>query len=201
MKMLDNIKAFFLSILAFIREKPRISEPPPALPVQPTAASSYDIEAVIELSQQVAATRNQESQLLTTFVALQQDLQWQNAILTFCFTLAIEVSLHQQQSSQTNHESNYSSIFISFAILSTIVLLLVIKLMDGRFTKILQPLEKVAILIATAAFCYIIVIPFPNGLKYTIWAILAICLPIVVFHKFIYGIGKPAALWSIRSSN
>ena len=170
--MLDNVKPFFLSIIPFIRQKLGKWEPP-------AAASTVDIEAGLELPGQASAARNQESQLLTTFVALQQDLQWLNVILTFCFTSAFEVSLHQQQSSQTN-QSNYSSIFISFAILLTVVLLLVIKLIGERFTKIFQALEKVAILIATAAFFYIVVIPFPIGIKYSIWAILAISLLIAV---------------------
>lgn len=108
------------------------------------AAPTVDIEAVV--------VHQQESQLLTNFIALQQDLQWQNVILTFRFTSAFEVSvLHQQkqQYSSETSQTDYTSVFVSLAILFTVVLLPVIKLIDGKLTVICQALEKVAILIAT----------------------------------------------------
>ncbi|GLT91631.1 hypothetical protein SLE2022_095080 [Rubroshorea leprosula] len=120
-----------------------------------------------------------ESQHIRSDVA-QQNLQWQNAILAFCFTTAIEISL-QFAKSQSKLSLPFS--LVSLAILLTFALLLIAKMIRRELTKVSQVLEKVAFLIATATFCYTTTIPFSVGFKCVIWSIFTISLLILVIYK------------------
>ncbi|GLT58242.1 hypothetical protein SLA2020_311530 [Shorea laevis] len=90
-----------------------------------------------------------ESQQVHSYVA-QQNLQWQNAILAFCFTSAIQISL-QFAKSQSKPPLPFS--LVSLAILLTFALILIAKMIRRELTKVSQVLENVAFLIATATFC------------------------------------------------
>ncbi|GLT34629.1 hypothetical protein SLA2020_091350 [Shorea laevis] len=120
-----------------------------------------------------------ESQQVRSYVA-QQNLQWQNAILAFCFTSAIQISL-QFAKSQSKLPLPFS--LVSFAILLTFALILIAKMIRRELTKVSQVLENVAFLIATATFCYTTTIPFSAGFKCVIWSIFTISLLILVIYK------------------
>ncbi|GKV36265.1 hypothetical protein SLEP1_g44414 [Rubroshorea leprosula] len=120
-----------------------------------------------------------ESQQVHSYVA-QQNLQWQNAILAFCFTSAIQISL-QFAKSQSKPPLPFS--LVSFAILLTFALISIAKMISRELTKVSQVLENVAFLIATATFCYTTTIPFSVGFKCVVWSIFTISLLILVIYK------------------
>ncbi|GLT34628.1 hypothetical protein SLA2020_091340 [Shorea laevis] len=122
---------------------------------------------------------NLESQLVISDVA-QQNLQWENAILAFCFTSTIEISL-QFAKSQSKLSPPVS--LVSFAILLTFALLSIAKMVSRKLTKVSRVLENVAFLIATATFCYTTTIPFPVSFKFVIWSIFAVSLLILVIYN------------------
>ncbi|GLT91627.1 hypothetical protein SLE2022_095050 [Rubroshorea leprosula] len=113
--------------------------------------------------------------------AAQRNLQWQNAILSFCFTSALEISL---QFAKTQSKLPLSFILVAFANLITFAFLLLAKFISTEHTKVSRVLEKVAFLIAAATFCYTTTIPFPVGSKFLIWSIFSISLLILVIYKY-----------------
>ncbi|GLT26814.1 hypothetical protein SLA2020_018560 [Shorea laevis] len=123
-----------------------------------------------------------ESQQFDSDVA-QQNLQWKNAILSFCFTFALEISL---QFAITQSKLPLSFGLVSLAILITLAFLLFAKFIRRDHTRASQELEKVAFLIAAVTFCYTTTIPFPVGFKFVIWCIFSVSLLILVIYKYFY---------------
>ncbi|XVE81496.1 hypothetical protein DITRI_Ditri15bG0069100 [Diplodiscus trichospermus] len=98
-----------------------------------------------------------EEQIAAAVVA-QQNLQWQGAIMTFCFTSSIEIAL---QFAETPSKVSSSLKLVSSANLITFCLLLVANFINGRFGRVSQLLEKVAIVIAAVTLMFItIAAPF-----------------------------------------
>ncbi|GLT26818.1 hypothetical protein SLA2020_018600 [Shorea laevis] len=147
----------------------------------PSPPSSPDLESPQPIPQPSPLIGfDSESQQFNSDVA-QQNLQWQNAILSFCFTSALEISL---QFAKTQPKLPLSFSLVSFAILITFAFLLLAKFIRRDHTRVSQELEKVAFLIAAATFCYTTTIPFPVALKFVIWCIFSVSLLIVVIYKY-----------------
>ncbi|GKV09503.1 hypothetical protein SLEP1_g20989 [Rubroshorea leprosula] len=154
----------------------------------PSPPSSPILESPQPIPQPPALIGNDlESQQFDSDVA-QQNLQWQNAILSFCFTSALEISL---QFATTQSELPLSLSLVSFAILITFAFLLLAKYIRKDHTRVSQVLEKVAFLIAAATVCYTTTIPFPIGFKIVIWCIFSISLLILVIYSKYFC--RPAA--------
>ncbi|GLT34626.1 hypothetical protein SLA2020_091330 [Shorea laevis] len=149
--------------------------------LQPSPPSSPNQESRQPIPQQPPLIMvDPESQQFISNAA-QQNLQWQNAILSFCFTSALEISL---QFAKTQSKLPLSFSLVAFAVLITFAFLLLAKFISREHTKVSRVLEKVAFLIAAATFCYTTTIPFPVGFKFVIWSIFSISLLILVICKY-----------------
>ncbi|GLT34640.1 hypothetical protein SLA2020_091430 [Shorea laevis] len=149
--------------------------------LQPSPASCPNQESRQPIPQQRPLIMVEpESQQFISNVA-QQNLQWQNAILPFCFTSAVEISL---QFAKTQSKLPLSFSLVAFAILITFAFLLLAKFISREHTKVSRALEKFAFLIAAATFSYTTTIPFPVGFKFVIWSIFSISLLILVIYKY-----------------
>ncbi|GLU11919.1 hypothetical protein SLE2022_286370 [Rubroshorea leprosula] len=154
----------------------------------PSPPSSPNLESPQPIPQPSPLIGNDlESQQFDSDVA-QQNLQWQNAILSCCFTSALEISL-QFANAQSKLPLSFG--LVSFAILITFVFLLLAKFISRDHTRVSQELEKVAFLIAAATFCYTTTIPFPIGFKFVIWCIFSVSLLILVIYSKYFC--RPAA--------
>ncbi|KAH1090954.1 hypothetical protein J1N35_018211 [Gossypium stocksii] len=121
--------------------------------------------------------------------AAQQHLQWINAALSFCFSYPITVL--QFQYAQTNqNQPNISMVVLSFLVLLTFKLFLLALFIKLIFTQTSETLEKVGVLVAAAAFCHAITIPFPLELKCVVYAVFILFL--LLLTAFIYFNGKGA---------
>ncbi|GLT58244.1 hypothetical protein SLA2020_311750 [Shorea laevis] len=149
--------------------------------LQPSPPSSPNQQSQQPIPQQPPLIMvDLESQQFISNVA-QQNLQWQNAILSFCFTSALEISL---QFAKTQSTLPLSFSLVSFAILITFAFLLLAKFISREHTKVSRVLEKVAFLMAAATFCYTTTIPFPAGFKFVSWCIFSISLLFLVIYKY-----------------
>ncbi|XWS52924.1 hypothetical protein CRYUN_Cryun11dG0114500 [Craigia yunnanensis] len=112
---------------------------------------------------------------------LEQHLQWQNSVLAFCFSYALGVSLQFVGTDQPNHQLPFSLVLLSFLVLLTFIFILVALFIHPNCTRTSQALEKIAFLLAAAAFCHTLSIPFSFELKCAIWAVFLLSLLIVIF--------------------
>ncbi|KAG4129597.1 hypothetical protein ERO13_D09G091420v2, partial [Gossypium hirsutum] len=99
--------------------------------------------------------------------AAQQHLQWINAVLSFCFSYPI-IMLQFQYTQTDQNQSNVSLIVLSFLVLITFNLFLLVLFIKPISTRTSETLEKVGVLVAATAFCHTIAIPFPLELKYIV---------------------------------
>ncbi|KAB2065546.1 hypothetical protein ES319_A09G096000v1 [Gossypium barbadense] len=164
-----KIKTFLSSIAAFFFPRcPELyqQEEPPSLP-QPATAAGIDIEG-----QPSSSLQPQLSSQLETLAAVQNHQQWQNAVISFCFSYALGVSL---QYAETPHQSNqhlpFPMVLLSFLVLLTFICILGAFFIDPYCTTTSNALQKVGHLLAAAAFTHTLSIPLPFELKCTIWAV------------------------------
>ncbi|XVF37641.1 hypothetical protein REPUB_Repub20aG0027100 [Reevesia pubescens] len=187
--MMGFIQEIVKTFRAFLRLCPK-SDPssrphPPQL--QPTS-SVADAELPVSLPPQLPSSPsfNLESEP-NNLLAAQQHLQWQNAILQFCFTFALGLISLQFSQTVESKELPTSFALLSFAVLLTFVLLLVAFFINQRHATTSIMLEKVALLLAAAAFCHAITIPFPLNLKFASWTLFFFSVFVIVICKFLYG--------------
>ncbi|TYH53551.1 hypothetical protein ES332_D09G107100v1 [Gossypium tomentosum] len=121
--------------------------------------------------------------------AAQQHLQWINAVLSFCFSYPI-IMLQFQYAQTDQNQSNVSLIVLSFLVLLTFNLFLLALFIKPISTQTSETLEKVGVLVAAAAFCHTIAIPFPLELKCVVFALFILFL--LLLTAFIYFNGKGA---------
>ncbi|XWS73980.1 hypothetical protein CRYUN_Cryun02cG0176100 [Craigia yunnanensis] len=158
---------------------------PQSPPPVPPLSSTFNIE----LLQSTSATNQPESsqqqsqplpptpatpsnlKQLESILAAQRHLQWKNSVLSFCFSYALAVSLQYTQTDHQANQINSSFVLLSFLVLLTFNLLLVPLFISPCFTKTSEILEKVAFLVAAAAFCHATAIPFPFELKCAVLAL------------------------------
>ncbi|XWS52925.1 hypothetical protein CRYUN_Cryun11dG0114600 [Craigia yunnanensis] len=122
---------------------------------------------------------------LESILAVQQHLQLKNSVLSFCFSYALAVSL---QYAQTDHQANHpdsSFLLLSFLVLLTFNLILVALFISPSYTKTSEVLEKVAFLVAAAAFCHAIAIPFPFELKCAVLAVFLHSLLLITIFEYL----------------
>ncbi|GAY53254.1 hypothetical protein CUMW_147950 [Citrus unshiu] len=165
MSITSNLRAFFTSIITFISGQLRpSSNPPPS-----SSSTDDDLE-----SQQVTAPIPNTEQKINPNQFL---LQWQNVVLAFCFTSAIEIAVLFEQTK--------SPLSVSFYLLSFVILVIFLSLFVGKsvgqsFTVPSQVLEKAPIFLAATSFIITITIPLPPWLTCTTRALYALCLIIIV---------------------
>ncbi|KAJ0034729.1 hypothetical protein Pint_25881 [Pistacia integerrima] len=110
------------------------------------------------------------------------NLQWQNIIMAFCFTSALEISLQYVQN-QFHLPSSFH--LLSLLIMLTFALLFVAKFISLKFPVASQVLEKLVVLMAVTTVFYTIAIPFPLSLKCATWAVyVASMLTVVILNSF-----------------
>ncbi|XVF05261.1 hypothetical protein REPUB_Repub05bG0156500 [Reevesia pubescens] len=203
MDFLQKLKTFLPSIVAFYPELDQQR----SQPEQP-ANSSIDIESPQQQrlpspspSSPSLSYESPQSQLPSpasapttpsnlkpqqeSLLACQQHLQWQNAVLAFCFSYALSVSLQFVGTDQSNHQLHFNLVLLSFLVLLTFTLILVAFFIHPNCTRASQALEKVAFLFAAAAFCLTLSIPFSFELKCAIWAVFLLSLLILIIFKFL----------------
>ncbi|KAG4183088.1 hypothetical protein ERO13_A09G086300v2, partial [Gossypium hirsutum] len=210
MDLLNKLKAFFVSICPILLI-PHSSQPPPPPPnlelhqQQPPPSSANetlhpdspfhtlnhsDFQSppphTPPLPQQQSLPPITPHQKLAT---AQQHLQWKSAVLSFCFSYPITVLQFQYVQTDQN-QSNVSLIVISFLVLLTFKLFLLALFIKPISTQTSETLEKVGVLVAAAAVCYTIAIPFPLELKCVVFAVFILFL--LLLTAFIYFNGKGA---------
>ena len=121
-----------------------------------------------------------------SFLAAQQHLQWQNSVLAFCFSYALGVALQFVRTDQSNHQLPFSLVLLSFLVLLTFIFILVAFFIHPNCTRTSQALEKIAFLLAAAAFCHTLSIPLSFELKCTIWAVFLLSWLIVMIFLHLH---------------
>ncbi|KAK5803458.1 hypothetical protein PVK06_031103 [Gossypium arboreum] len=119
----------------------------------------------------------------------QQHLQWINAVLSFCFSYPVTV-LQFQYAQTDQNQPNISLVVLSFLVLLDFKLFLLVLFIKTSFTQTSETLEKIEVLVAAAAFCHAIAIPFPLELKCVVFAVFILFL--LLLTAFIYFNGKGA---------
>ncbi|XVF69070.1 hypothetical protein PTKIN_Ptkin11bG0051300 [Pterospermum kingtungense] len=125
-------------------------------------------------------------QLQESLLAAQHHLQWQNSVLAFCFSYALGVSLQFMGADQSNHHLPFPLLLLSFLVLLAFIFILVAFFIHPNSTRTSQALEKLACLLAAAAFCHTLSIPFSFELKCAIWAVFLLSLFIVMIFAHFY---------------
>ncbi|KAJ4723585.1 putative GTPase IMAP family member 1 [Melia azedarach] len=169
MSIAEKLRPFLTLVQSFLSQLPPRSDPPPSsLPTLPASSpSTRDSD-----SQAVSAPNTQQVQNPNQIL-----LQWQNVVMAFCFTSALEIAL---LFAQTKSQLPVSFYFLSFVILLVFLSLFVAKFVGEEFVFTSEVLEKVAILLAATSFILTITIPLPLSFKFAVWTLYVVCLFIVV---------------------
>ncbi|KAJ4723581.1 putative GTPase IMAP family member 1 [Melia azedarach] len=169
MSIAEKLRPFLTSVQSFLSQLRPRSDPSrsssPTLPV--SSPSIRDSE-----SQAVTAPNTQQVHNPNQFL-----LQWQNVVMAFCFTSALEIAL---LFAQTKSQLSVSFYLLSFVVLLIFLSLFVAKFVGEKFVFTSQVLEKVAVLLAATSLILTITIPLPLRLKCAAWTLYALCLFIVV---------------------
>ncbi|KAG6732371.1 hypothetical protein I3842_01G173700, partial [Carya illinoinensis] len=107
----------------------------------------------------------------------QHNLEWQDIIMSFCFTSAIAIALQSQQTHSNFPPSFYPLCFAMLLIFSS---LFVAKFISSKFPTLARALELLAIFVAAAEFFLAVVIPLPLSLKFATWAIFGVSLLTII---------------------
>ncbi|KAH9783584.1 FAR1 domain-containing protein [Citrus sinensis] len=114
-----------------------------------------------------------------------QVFEWQNVIMAFCFSSALQIAI---LSAETKKELSPSFCVLSFAIFLTFLFLFVSKLIAHKFAAASQALEKAAIVVAATTLVLATTIPYVANsakLKYAAWALYAFSLLTIFVCNFI----------------
>ncbi|XVF05262.1 hypothetical protein REPUB_Repub05bG0156600 [Reevesia pubescens] len=223
MDFLEKLKAFLVSIIAFVRTCSKLvipqSQPPPpsadnpeTLQPESQPPSTNDPETLqphappppsstfhIEMFQppsprdqldssplRTPTTTPSNQEQLECILAAQQHLQWKNSVLTFCFSYALAVFLQYAQTDDHQaNQPNSSFVLLSFLVLVTFNLILVALFISPSCTKTSEVLEKVAFLVASAAFCQATAIPFRFEFKCVVLAVFLLSLLLITIFKYL----------------
>ncbi|XVF19800.1 hypothetical protein REPUB_Repub11eG0142200 [Reevesia pubescens] len=148
---------------------------------------AFFIRVCPELDQQRSQPEQpQRLQRESSLLAAEQQLQWLNAVLAFCFSYALGVSLQFVGTNQFNHHQlPFSFALLSFLVLLTFTFFLVAFFIHPNCTRTSQALKKVAFLLGSASFCHTLSIPFSFELKCAFWAVFLLSLLIIMIFKFL----------------
>ncbi|OMO98112.1 hypothetical protein CCACVL1_04335 [Corchorus capsularis] len=172
-----------------------VDETPPAPQTPPSPPPpSNDNESQQDQSPSAAPTwtipANLKVQLEAT-AAAQEHGQWRNAVLTFCYTYALQMI---QFMGTDDHHSNHHSLVVALSVLVLVVFtLLLVALFVHQISssRISQALEKVAILLSAAAFCLSLSIPFSFELRCAVWAVFLLALLIIIIFIMCFNPNTP----------
>ena len=125
-------------------------------------------------------------------------LEWQNVIIAFCFSSAIDITILFAQP-----KSELSPLYcvLSFAILTTFLSLFVSKFIVHKFAAASQVLEKAAAIVAATALVLATTIPYSTKLKYATWSLYAVSLLTIVICNFIGEIVKLTRFCTLTGSS
>lgn len=104
------------------------------------------------------------------------DVEWQNTILTLCFTTAIGIAI---QSMEKEFRFPPSFHWLSVANSLTFSSLFVAKFIGRKSPAAVKVLEQVAVFLAATIFFLAVTIPLPPHFIYAAWAIYAVTMIIV----------------------
>ncbi|XWS71529.1 hypothetical protein CRYUN_Cryun03dG0145700 [Craigia yunnanensis] len=174
-----------------------------SLPPLPPLSSTFNIELLQQTSADQPESSQQQSQPPSetpttpsnlkqqeSTTASQRHLQWKNAVLSFCFSYALAVALQYAQTDHPANHPNSSFILLSFFVLLTFKLMLVALFISPRCTKTSAVLEKVAFLVAAAAFCHATAIPFRFELRCAVWALFLLSLLVITIFATYLGVTR-----------
>uniref|UniRef100_A0A7N2RBK6 Uncharacterized protein n=1 Tax=Quercus lobata TaxID=97700 RepID=A0A7N2RBK6_QUELO len=135
---------------------------------------------------QPSQTTDPEAPPVTTVVAKQdiepRNPQWQDIIMGFCFTSALQIAL---QYTKTPSQLPLSFHLLSLTVVLTFSALFVAKLISSKYPVSAQVVDEVAVFFVTTAFFLAITIPMPLCLKFLAWAIYVVLLNVFVFSFFL----------------
>ena len=103
-------------------------------------------------------------------------VEWQNTILTLCFTTAIGIAI---QSMGKDFQFPLSFHWLSLANSMTFSALFVAKFIGRKSPAAVKVLEQVAVFLAATIFFLAVTIPLQPHFKYAAWAIYAVTVIIV----------------------
>jgi predicted permease len=126
---------------------------------------------------------NQEEELVNMFHA-KQEMEWQNTLISTCFTSGIEIALHFHKITDSKLDSLHLVCILVAIIFSCLFVSHFIN--PAKFPRTSKVLGKVAVFLAATVFFIIISIPFPPGLKGATWIIYAISLLVIAICNFCY---------------
>ncbi|KAK5846967.1 hypothetical protein PVK06_003268 [Gossypium arboreum] len=184
----QKLQTFLVSIAAiFTKLCPELyqQEEPPSLQ-RPATVAGIDIERQPSPS----SPQPQLSSQLHPLLALQNHQQWQNTVIAFCFSYALGVSLQYATPHQSNQHLPFPMVLLSFLVLLTFSLMLGAFFINPYCTTTSNALQKLALLLAAAAFTHTLSIPLSFELKCAIWAVFL--LPFLTAIIFTYLNTKPA---------
>ncbi|EOY33606.1 hypothetical protein QQP08_025327 [Theobroma cacao] len=211
MDLLQKLQTFLASIVAsVIRILPELLQPrslPEQAPTLPqTATSSINIEspqpqrptsspspsndhespqAQLPSPAPTPTTASNLKLQLESMLCSQRHLQWQNAVLAFCFSYALGVSLQFVGTDRSNHQLPFPLVLLSFLVLLTFIFIMLAYFIHSNCTRTTQAVERISLLLAAAAFCQTLSIPFPFELKCAIWAVFVLFLLIVMIFAYL----------------
>ncbi|XVF05263.1 hypothetical protein REPUB_Repub05bG0156700 [Reevesia pubescens] len=155
--------------------------PPPSSMFQPPSRRDQ-----LDASHPRTPTTPFNLEQLESILAAQQHQQWKNSVLTFCFQYALAVSLQYAQTDDHQaNKPNSSFVLLSFLVLVTFNLILVALFISPSCTKTSEVLEKVAFLVASAAFCQATAIPFRFEFKCVVLAVFLLSLLLITIFKYL----------------
>lgn len=164
-----RFKNFLVSILTSISQLlPKSSNSPPT---QSQPSQTMDLESPPVTPVPVVTRQNLE----------RRNLQWQDIIMGFCFTSALEIAL---QSTQTASQLSPSFHWLSLAVVLTFSTLFVAKFMSSKYPVHAQVVEKVAVFFVTTAFFLAIAISLPPSFHIFIWTVYAVLLLCGFIYSF-----------------
>jgi|UniRef100_A0A3N7H4L4 hypothetical protein len=137
----------------------------------------------LESQQLPPPTMNQEEEMVNMFHA-KQEMEWQNTLISTCFTSGIEIALHFHKITDSKLDSLHLVCILVAIIFSCLFVSHFIN--PAKFPRTSKVLGKVAVFLAATVFFIIISIPFPPGLKGATWIIYAISLLVIAICNFCY---------------
>ncbi|KAH7852145.1 hypothetical protein Vadar_021087 [Vaccinium darrowii] len=111
----------------------------------------------------------------------QQNLDWPQLVIAFCFTSAMDVAL---QSIETRTQLPLPFHFLSLAIVFAFTSLFVARHISSKFPLQAGVLEKVGIFFAVTAFFVAITVALPLCLKLISWIIFAVSLLVILICNY-----------------
>jgi predicted permease len=137
----------------------------------------------LESQQLPPPTMNQEEEMVNMFHA-KQEMEWQNTLISNCFTSALSIALHFHKITDSKLDSLHLVCILVAIIFSCLFVSHFIN--PAKFPRTSKVLGKVAVFLAATVFFIIISIPFPPGLKGATWIIYAISLLVIAICNFCY---------------